>query len=228
LDVILNTGPNQPEWETLAKRLGECYTGAVYDVMRELGLTNCVLPSEIRALNPETRVSGRVFTMRGRPDPTIDAHESLIRWTEFLAAAPGGHVIVCQPEDHSRALMGELSAEALHLRGVRGYIVDGGCRDNAFIQKLGFPVFARFQTPRDIVGAWAVETVGETIEIGHVQIHTGDLVLADIDGIIIVPEKSAELIITEVEKVMTKENLVRKAILGGMSPADAYRTYGKF
>jgi 4-hydroxy-4-methyl-2-oxoglutarate aldolase len=228
LDVILNTRPNQPEWEILAKRLGECYTGAVYDVMRELGLTNCVLPSQIRALNPETRVSGRVFTMQGRPDPTIDAHESLIRWTEFLAAAPGGHVIVCQPEDHSRALMGELSAEALHLRGVRGYIVDGGCRDNAFIQKLGFPVFARFQTPRDIVGAWAVETVGETIEIGHVQIHTGDLVLADIDGIVIVPEKRAELIISEVEKVITKENLVRKAILSGMSPADAYRTYGKF
>ena len=89
LDVILNTRPNQPEWEILAKRLGECYTGTVYDVMRELGLTNCVLPPEIRALNPKTRVSGRVFTMQGRPDPTIDAHESLIRWTEFLAAALG-------------------------------------------------------------------------------------------------------------------------------------------
>ena len=124
--------------------------------------------------------------------------------------------------------MGELSAEALHLRGVRGYIVDGGCRDNAFIQKLGFPVFARFQTPRDIVRAWAVETLGETIEIGSVQIHTGDFVLADIDRIVIIPEKSEALIVSEVEQVMSKENLVRKAILNGMSPADTYRTYGKF
>ena len=226
--MSLNTRSNQQEWDILAKRLGECYTGAVYDVMHELGLTDSVLPPEIRALNPETRVSGRVFTMQGKPHPNIDAHESLVRWTEFLAAAPGGHVVVCQPEDHSRAIMGELSAESLHLRGVRGYIVDGGCRDNAFIQKLGFPVFARFQTPRDILGEWAVETVGETIEIGHVQIHTGDFVLADIDGIVIVPKKSAELIISEVEKVMAKENLVRKAIQNGMSPADAYRTYGKF
>jgi regulator of RNase E activity RraA len=224
----MNTRSNQQEWDILAKRLGECYTGAVYDVMHELGLPDSVLPPEIRALNPETRVSGRVFTMQGKPHPNIDAHESLIRWTEFLAAAPGGHVVVCQPEDHSRAIMGELSAEALHLRSVRGYIVDGGCRDNAFIQKLGFPVFARFQTPRDILGEWAVETVGETIEIGHVQIQTGDFVLADIDGIVIVPEKSAELIISQVEKVMATENLVRKAIRNGMSPADAYRTYGKF
>jgi 4-hydroxy-4-methyl-2-oxoglutarate aldolase len=228
LDMILNSRSDQQEWDILAKRLGECYTGAVYDVMRELGLTNCVLPPEIRALNPETRVSGRVFTMQGRPDPNIGAHESLIRWTEFLAAAPGGHVVVCQPQDHSRAVMGELSAEALHLRGVRGYIVDGGCRDNAFIQKLGFPVFARFQTPRDIVGAWAVENVGKAIEFGPVKIQTGDFVLADIDGIVIVPENRAELIIDEVEKVMTKENLVRKAILNGMSPSDAYRTYRKF
>ena len=52
--------------------------------------------------------------------------------------------------------------------------------------------------------------------------------LADIDGIVIIPEKSEALIVSEVEQVMSKGNLVRKAILNGMSPADAYRTYGKF
>ena len=181
-----------PDWQILSNRLGECYTGAVYDVMRELGMKNCVLPHAIRALDPETRLAGRVFTMQGRTDPTSSVHESVIRWTEFLTAAPEGHVIICQPQDHSLALMGELSAEALHLRGVRGYIVDGGCRDNAFIRKLGFPVFARFQTPRDIAGAWRLESSGQTIEIEGVQIRTGDFVLADIDGIVVVPEERAE------------------------------------
>lgn len=218
----------QQNWEMLSNRLGQCYTGAVYDVMRDLGLSDSVLPSEIRALDLETRVAGRLFTMQGRPDPTINAHESLIRWTEFLAEAPAGHVVICQPRDHRRALMGELSAEALHSRGVRGYIVDGGCRDNTFIRNLHFPVFARFQTPRDIVGAWTVESTGEEIEIEGVQIRTGDFVLADIDGIVIVPERQADKIIREVEKVMNTENLVRKAILKGMSPRDAYREYGKF
>ena len=50
--------------------------------------------------------------------------------------------------------MGELSAETLQRRGVRGYIVDGGCRDIDFILKMGFPVFARFFTPSDIVARW--------------------------------------------------------------------------
>lgn len=216
------------DWQMLSKRLRECYTGAVYDVMRDLGMKDCVLPHAIRALDPETRVAGRIFTMQGRPDPAISVHESVIRWTEFLNAAPTGHVIVCQPHDHSLALMGELSAETLHLRGVRGYVVDGGCRDNTFIRKLGFPVFARFQTPRDIAGAWTHESFGETIEIEGVQIRTGDFVLADIDGIIVIPEERAEAVISDVEKVMNTENLVRTAILNGASPKEAYLKYGKF
>jgi regulator of RNase E activity RraA len=124
--------------------------------------------------------------------------------------------------------MGELSAETLHLRGIRGYVVDGGCRDNAFIRKLNFPVFARFQTPRDIAGAWTLESLGQPIEIEGVQIRTGDFVLADIDGIVVIPAEQAEAIVDEVHRVMNTENLVRKAILNGVSPKDAYLRYRKF
>jgi len=216
------------DWQTLSNKLGECYTGAVYDVMRDFGLKNCVLPHAIRALDPETNVAGRVFTLQGRPDSNRTVHESVMRWTEFLSEAPQGHVIVCQPYNHNLALMGELSAETLHLRGIRGYIVDGGCRDNAFIRKLNFPVFARFQTPRDIAGAWTIESLGQPIDIEGVPIRTGDFVLADIDGIIVIPQEQAEAIIGEVHRVMNTENLVRKAILGGVSPRDAYIRYGKF
>jgi 4-hydroxy-4-methyl-2-oxoglutarate aldolase len=216
------------DWQILSNRLGECYTGAVYDVMREFGFKNCVLPHGIRALDPETSVAGRVFTMQGQPDPNCTVHESVMRWTEFLSDAPQGHVIVCQPHNHSLALMGELSAETLHLRGVRGYIVDGGCRDNAFIRKLKFPVFARLQTPRDIAGAWTIESLGEPIEIEGVPVRTGDFVLADIDGIVVIPQEQAEAVISEVHRVMNTENLVRKAILSGVSPKDAYIKYGKY
>jgi regulator of RNase E activity RraA len=89
-------------------------------------------------------------------------------------------------------------------------------------------VFARFQTPRDIVGAWRVESIGEPIEIEGVPIRTGDFVLADIDGIVVIPEDRTESVIFEVVKVMNTENLVRKAILEGISPTEAYRRFGKF
>jgi 4-hydroxy-4-methyl-2-oxoglutarate aldolase len=215
-------------WQMLSKRLEECYSGAVYDVMRDLGMKECVLPHAIRALDLEARAAGRIWTMEGRPDPAISVHESIVRWTEFLSLAPAEHVIVCQPHNHTLALMGELSAETLQLRGVRGYVVDGGCRDNAFIRKLGFPVFARFQTPRDIAGAWTCEAFGESIEIEGVKIRTGDFVLADIDGVIVIPEERAEEVIGKVENVINTENLVRKAILEGGSPKEAYLKYGKF
>jgi 4-hydroxy-4-methyl-2-oxoglutarate aldolase len=216
------------DWRILSNRLAECYTGAVYDVMRDFGFKNCVLPHAIRALDPETSVAGRVFTLQGRPDSSCTVHESVMRWTEFLSVAPEGHVIVCQPHNHNLALMGELSAETLQFRGIRGYIVDGGCRDNAFIRKLKFPVFARFQTPRDIAGAWTIESLGQTIEVEGIQIRTGDFVLADVDGIVVVPQERAAAIIGEVHKVMNTENLVRKAILSGVSPQEAYIRYGKF
>lgn len=209
-------------------RLETCYSGAVFDVLRDLGHANCVLPRDIVAIDPDTRVAGRVFTIRGRPDDTVDAHQSLLAWTELLTVAPKDHVVICQPQDDVRALMGELSAEALRSRGVRGYIVDGGSRDNAFIRRLGFPLFARFRTPRDIVAAWMPEAYGEPITIGQVRIATGDYVVADIDGIVVIPEALAATVVAKIEAVMRQENLVRKAILDGVAPKDAYLRYGKF
>ena len=124
--------------------------------------------------------------------------------------------------------MGELSAETLQRRGVRGYIVDGGCRDIDFILKMGFPVFARFFTPSDIVARWMPTAFGEPIAIGDVTISSGDYVLGDRDGIVIVPRAAAAEAVTRAEAVAQTENIMRKAILDGMDPQAAYLKYGKF
>ena len=124
--------------------------------------------------------------------------------------------------------MGELSAETMLFRGVRGYIVDGGCRDSDYIIRLGFKVFCRYFTPHDIVGRWLPETFGEPIDIGGVTIATGDYVLGDRDGIVIIPGDLAESVIEETEKVMQTESLVRKAILQGEAPQQAYLDHGMF
>jgi regulator of RNase E activity RraA len=213
---------------SLTERLAACYSGAVYDVLRDLGHADCVLPRDIRAIDPGTRVAGPVFTVRGRPDSTISADESLLRWTGFLGEAPAGHVVVCQPQDDVRALMGELSAETLKRRGVLGYVVDGGCRDNAFIRRIGFPVFARFQSPRDIVAAWTPEGYDEPIVIGQVRIAKGDYILADIDGAVVIPAALVEDVVERCETVMSTENKVRTAILEGMAPQEAYLKWRKF
>jgi 4-hydroxy-4-methyl-2-oxoglutarate aldolase len=140
---------------SLADRLRVCYTGAVYDVLPSKGLTAQTLPKDIRPLNVQQKLAGPVFTIEGRRDDALDGHQSLLKWCELLSKAPAQTVLVCQPNDNSLAFMEELSSEALHYKGVLGYIVDGGCRDSAFVEALGFPVFCKYFTPIDVVGKWA-------------------------------------------------------------------------
>ncbi|HUK24606.1 MAG TPA: RraA family protein [Terriglobales bacterium] len=216
------------ETNSLAARLRACYTGAVFDVLRAKGYTRQTLPQQIRPLNLQHKLAGPAFTIQGRRDDSLDAHQTLLRWCELLSKAPASTVLVCQPNDHTLSHMGELSSETLAYKKVLGYIVDGGCRDSAFIEKLGFPVFCRYFTPVDIVGKWAATAFGEPIQIGEVTIAAGDYVLADRDGVVVIPAAMAEEVIQQTEEVLRTENLVRKAILQGVDPVQAYLQYGKF
>lgn len=213
---------------SLSDRLQACYSGAVYDVLKSKGFTNQVLPNTVRPLQIDLKTAGRVFTIEGRVNESLTAHESLLMWCELLSEIPADHVAICQPNDKSIALMGELSAETLKFKNVRGFIVEGGCRDSAFIEKLGFPVFCEFFTPADVVAKWSAVSYEKPIKIGSVEIQTGDYVMADRDGVVIIPENIIEEVIEETETVLKTENLVRKAILEGIDPVEAYLRYGKF
>ena len=212
----------------LSRRLEGAYSGAVYDVLRSLGRRGQALPSSIRPLLPDRILTGPVYTVAGRCKPNLDAHETLLQWTALLSRAPGGRVVVSQPTDSTLAHMGELSSETLQLRGVRGYITDGGCRDSAFIKRSGFPVFCRYFTPVDVVGRWVADSFGEPIAIGEVEIRTGDFVVADFDGVVIIPGEIVVDVVNRTEEVLRTENLVRRAILAGEDPQKAYLKYGKF
>ncbi len=212
----------------LTERLAACYTGIIFDVMREMGHTRCVLPNDIRALDETKVLAGPIFTVRGRMEDNLSGHETLLRWTEFLSAAPAGHVVVTRSNDLSRAMMGELSAETLTFRGVRGFLSDGACRDTGFILKIGFPVFCSGRTPRDVVGAWIPEAFNEPITIGDVIVRPGDYILGDRDGALIIPADIIEHVVDRAETLIKTENLVRKAILEGEDPKQAYLRYGKF
>jgi regulator of RNase E activity RraA len=214
--------------DQFADRLQACYSGAVFDVLDRMGLPAQVLPQTLRPLDPTRKIAGKAYTVEGHLHPGLEPHTTLFEWTGLLSRAPTQSVVVCQPNDSSLAHMGELSAETLLFRGIRGYVVDGGCRDSDFIHQIGFPVWCRYYTPSDIVGRWKPDTFGEPIVIGEVTISTGDYILADRDGVIVIPAAMAEEVIAKTEAVMQTENLVRKAILEGVDPQEAYLRHGKF
>ena len=212
----------------LTARLARCYTGAVHDVLRMMGHDNIVLPPAIKAIAPGTRLAGPVWTVSGHIDRTKTRHETLLGWCTLLARAPSGHVVVCQPNNHEVALMGELSAQTLAARGVLGYVVDGGSRDTDLVLEQGFPVFCSFLTPSDIVERWIPDRYGEPVTIGTVTIATGDYLLADRDGVVVVPKAIAEEVVRRTEEVVSTESDMRKALIGGLDPVEAYNRFGKF
>lgn len=214
--------------DPLVERLLQLYSAAVHDVLRAMGVERCVLPSHIRALDPSRKLAGPIWTVSGHIDRSRSGHETLLEWTGLLSRAPGGKVVVCQPNNHSVALMGELSAQALQHKGVLGYLVDGGCRDTDFILQQGFPVCCSFFTPSDIVARWVPDSFAAPVTIGEVTVCSGDYLLADRDGAVVIPQAMAQEVVSRTEEVAKTENQVRKAILDGMDPQQAYLQYGKF
>ena len=212
----------------LIDRLSKCYASAIHDVLREKGYGNCVLPPEIQALKRGQKLFGEIFTVSGHIDYTLSRHESLLLWSQVLSKVPKKKVIVCQPNTHSVALMGELSARALMVKDTVGYLMDGHCRDVEEIIEAKFPVFCRLSTAADIVERWKYDTLGQPITIGSVTICSGDYIIADMDGAVIIPKEVAEEVITKTEQVMLTESEMRKAILNGMDPEEAYLKFRKF
>jgi regulator of RNase E activity RraA len=106
--------------------------------------------------------------------------------------------------------------------------MDGHCRDVEEILDAKFPVFCRLSTAADIVERWKYDSLGQPITIGTVTIHSGDYIIADMDGAVIIPNKIVEEVISKTEEVMGTESEMRQAILNGMDPEQAYLKFRKF
>ena len=212
----------------ISVRLSKCYASAIHDVLREMGYGNSVLPPEIQALERGQKLAGEIYTISGSIDQTLSRHESLLLWSQVLSKVPGGKVLICQPNTHAVALMGELSARALMVKGTKGYLMDGHCRDVEEIIDAGFPVFCRLATPADIVERWRYNSLGNPITIGTVTIRSGDYIIADMDGAVIIPQEVIEDVVSKTEDVMATESEMRLAILDGMDPEQAYLKFRKF
>ena len=212
----------------LARRFGGVYTAALADVLDGLGLLAQTLPSGIRPLAPGMRLAGPAFAVEGAPSPEVDYEESITRILECLGAVPAGSVAVYVTHDDGSAQFGELSATSLAARGAAGVVLDGGCRDVDFIVREGFPVFCRYTTPQDSVPRWLLDRYGHEVEIRGVRVATGDWIVGDADGIVVVPRDRATEVLGAAETVVGKENEVRTAVREGVAPLEAYRRYGKF
>jgi 4-hydroxy-4-methyl-2-oxoglutarate aldolase len=213
----------------LAARTNALYTAAIADILDRRGLTAQTLPPDLLPLRQGMRLAGPAYPIKGRPAPGADYEVSLHKVLAMLGSVPAGHVSVYETGDRETAHLGELSVTSLQARGVAGAVIDGGCRDVDMIVSADFPVFSRFTTPQDSTGRWELVAHGDVVlEIGGVRVGRGDWIVADRDGIVVIPRGVVEDVITAAEEKAATENEIRKAVRAGKTPLDAYQRYGTF
>ncbi|WP_145054448.1 RraA family protein [Lignipirellula cremea] len=181
---------------------------------------------------PWLQVAGAgVLVGRCRTTLWVDmAHEDPTPYDLELKA-----VDACQPDDVfivaaagslRSAAWGELLSTAARAQGCVGAIVDGGARDSAKLGAMNFPVFARGMSVYDSKNRQRVVDIDIPVEIEGVLFSPGDLVFADTDGVVVVPQAVEEEVIQSAWKKAHDENKVRDALAGGMSATEAFRVYG--
>lgn len=141
----------------------------------------------------------------------------------------------CQPDDVLIAaaggsmrsgIWGELLTTAAKNRGCIGAVVDGAIRDVSKISAMNFPVFARGRCLYDSLNRQRVIDIDVPVEIDQVIFSPGDLVIADADGVAVIPQNVEDKVLELAFAKVQGENKVRDAIRQGMSAVEAYRTFG--
>ena len=215
----------------MRERFAAIYTAALADILDARGHHDQTLPADIQALERGTRVAGPAYTVKGctAANASADAYDQAIRRVlEMLGDVPAGHVAVYACEHDVSAHLGELSVTSLKARGVAGCVLDGGCRDVHFILDEGFPVFCRYMTPEDSTWRWQLEATQVPVTVGRVRVDPGDWIVADDDGVVVVPQAIAEDVLGEAEQKAATESEIRAAVRDGMLPLEAYERYGTF
>src|SRR3989441_5651392 len=167
--------------DTLPRRFSRVPAAAVTDILDEMGFQHQTLPATIQPLAADMRTAGYAFTARGRSrkNGPRERDATLRQFLGMLGAVPADSVLVLAANDNVAAHFGELSAEWLRSRRVRGAVIDGATRDAAYISRIRFPTFVRYRTPQDSVPRWRVSDWGQPLTIGGVRIALGDVVVAD-------------------------------------------------
>jgi len=142
-----------------------------------------------------------------------------------------GELAVWSGEGKGVCFFGELIALGMKRRGCAGALVDGGIRDIESIKRQRFPVYARYRTPVQSIGRWKVTACQVPVELPgatrkRVRVRPGDFILADADGVIVVPERVAAKVLAEAERLTAREVRIRRELDRGATLKEMLKKYG--
>jgi regulator of RNase E activity RraA len=181
-----------------------CLTGNVGDCLGRGAAMN----SRVQSLSPGMKIVGPAFTVQVPPTDNLMIHKAL------AMIKPGDVLVIDAGGDHSWGLLGFLMISTAIKLGVAGIVIDGCVRDAEETRKSGFPVFCAGLSPNGPFKEGPGE-VNFPISCGGQVVRPGDLIIADDDGVVVLKQEFAGTIITDVYKVIEREDNRLKEIAAG-------------
>ncbi len=200
------------------------YSAVFSDVCDAMGLRGQTVSPGIMPLGGKGTLVGWARTALSRPvnEPPARHYGGEI---DFIDSLRPGDVAVVDCSQHPAAAWGELFSTASKGRGARGAVIDGLIRDRRKIEELGFSVYGRGHRPTDSLGRVSIQEADTTIRLGGVEVRTGDLIVADEDGITVVPRERTEEAVERAVAKATTENKARDLLLAGGTLADVWERF---
>ncbi|HEX4242588.1 MAG TPA: 4-carboxy-4-hydroxy-2-oxoadipate aldolase/oxaloacetate decarboxylase [Steroidobacteraceae bacterium] len=186
-------------------------SATVHEAMGRVGLMQPCL----RPVYPGARICGTAVTIFAHPGDNWMLHVA----AEMLQ--PGDVAVIATSAHNADGMFGELLATSFRARGARGLVTDAGCRDAADLRSMDFPVWARAIHAKGTVKA-TVGSVNTPIVCAGALVHPGDVVIADDDGVVIVPKTRAADIAAASRAREAREAATRKRLAGGELGLDIY------
>src|SRR5512136_924598 len=179
-------------------------TGVISDAMGRSGS----MVAEIKPVWPRARIVGPVLTVRTFPADSLMIHKAV------TLAKPGDVLVVSAGGYRDAAVFGDLLGYSCNVHGIAGVVIDGASRDAEGMAAIGFPVFARavlsMGSFKDSPGS-----INVPVSCGGVAVRPGDIIVADADGVVVVPKEEAADVLSEARGAAAKEEQMRERLAKG-------------
>jgi len=193
------------------RTLGELGVATVHEAMGRRGL----MRPYMRPLYPSARLSGPAVTVSCHPGDNLMIHAAV------EVCQPGDVLVVAPTSESTDGMFGELLAVSCRAHGIAGLIIDAGIRDAADISAMQFPVWSKTICAQGTVKASA-GSVNIQLVCAGALIHPGDAIVADLDGVVVVPRASAAEVARLGEERRAKEEKTRERLARGELGLDFY------